>query len=76
MALLVLWQATSALLHYFADDTADDNAVTDFFFGLHFTAGFTIFILAVLRDLWGLINLSRRPLYCDALESPGRTRPS
>ncbi|MFC4350145.1 cytochrome b [Fodinicurvata halophila] len=57
MALLVLWQAVSALLHYFADDTA----VTDFFFGAHTTIGFLILVFAVLRGFWGLANLARRP---------------
>lgn len=64
MALLVLWQAVSALLHYFADDTA----VTDFFFGTHTTNGFLIFVLAVLRGLWGLANLSRRPVHSTPID--------
>lgn len=64
MALLVLWQAVSALFHYFADDTA----VTDFFFGAHTTIGFLIFVLVVLRGVWGLANLSRRPAYNSSLD--------
>jgi cytochrome b561 len=57
MALLLLWQFISALLHYVYDDTP----ITDFFFGWHFTNGVLILALALLRGAWGLINLSRRP---------------
>ncbi|WP_353219715.1 cytochrome b [Salinisphaera sp. S4-8] len=64
MALLLVWQVISAALHYFFDDTP----ITDFFFSLHFSNGLLILILAVLRGLWGLINLSRRPAHTGALE--------
>ena len=64
MALLIVWQATSAILHYFLDDTA----ITDFFFGYHFSNGVLILILAVLRGVWGLINLSRRPAHDGGLQ--------
>jgi cytochrome b561 len=63
MALLIVWQATSALLHYFFDETA----ITDFFFGTHFSNGVLILVLAVLRGVWGLINLARRPAHDGAL---------
>lgn len=64
MALLLLWQAISALLHYFADDTP----IADFFFQYHFTNGFTILVLAVFRGAWGLLNLSRRPVHNHGIE--------
>jgi len=64
MALLLLWQITSAALHYLLDDTA----ITDFFFGFHFSNGVLILTLAVLRGLWGLINLSRRPAHEGSLQ--------
>lgn len=57
MALLLLWQLTSAALHYFLDDTP----IADFFFAWHFSNGVLLLALAMLRGLWGLINLSRRP---------------
>ncbi|MES1933509.1 putative cytochrome b561 [Salinisphaera shabanensis T35B1] len=64
MALLIVWQVTSAALHYFFDDTP----VTDFFFGYHFSNGVLILILAVLRGIWGLLNLSRRPSHAGGLQ--------
>ena len=63
MFLLLLWQITSAVLHYALDDTA----ITDFFFGFHFSNGVLILVLAVLRGAWGLLNLSRRPSHAGAL---------
>jgi len=57
MALLIVWQVTSALLRVFAEDTA----IESFFWSTHYTVGFTILWLAVLRGAWGLANFSRRP---------------
>jgi len=57
MALLLLWQIVSAALHYLWDETP----ITEFFFGYHYSNGVLILSLAVLRGIWGLINLSRRP---------------
>ncbi len=64
MALLLLWQIVSAALHY----TLDDTAITDFFFGFHFSNGVLILALAILRGLWGLLNLSRRPSHDGGLQ--------
>ncbi|MES1923993.1 cytochrome b [Salinisphaera sp. T31B1] len=63
MALLLLWQIISAALHYALDDTP----IADFFFGFHFSNGVLILALAILRGLWGLINLSRRPAHDGAV---------
>ncbi len=57
MALLFLWQFTSALLHLLARDTP----IEDFFWGTHLSVGFTLWCLVLLRGAWGLANLSRRP---------------
>lgn len=59
MALLIVWQFTSALLRVFAEDTA----IEAFFWSTHYTVGFTIWWLAILRGAWGLANLSRRPAH-------------
>lgn len=57
MAALLLWQFCSAFSHFFLEDTA----VESFFWGGHYLVGFSIFVLALLRGAWGLLNLSRRP---------------
>ncbi|MEX7407388.1 cytochrome b, partial [Pseudomonas aeruginosa] len=38
-----------------------DTALTRFVGGSHFTLGFTLFVLVLLRGAWGLMNLGRRP---------------
>ena len=57
MVLLLAWQFTSALLRVFSEDTP----IEGFFWSTHYAVGFTLFLLAILRGLWGLANLSRRP---------------
>ncbi|MCJ2015137.1 cytochrome b [Methylobacterium sp. J-076] len=57
MAALFAWQFTGALLYVGIGDTA----LTRFVGGSHFTLGFTLFVLVLLRGIWGLANLSRRP---------------
>lgn len=57
MAAFILWQFVSVLLRLVAEDTA----IEGFFWGTHFSVGFTIFVLAILRGAWGLSNLSNRP---------------
>lgn len=57
MAVLFLWQFASALLRIFAKDTA----IYNFFWAAHFQLGFALLVLVLLRGLWGLINLGRRP---------------
>lgn len=59
MAMLFVWQFASALLRVFARDTP----LTGFFWSTHYSVGFTICVLALLRGAWGLINLERRPSY-------------
>lgn len=57
MAALFAWQFTGALLYVAIGDTA----VTRFVGGSHFTLGFTLFCLVLLRGIWGLANIGRRP---------------
>ena len=57
MALLLVWQFLSAGAHALLSDTA----VEEFFWGTHKPLGFLLFVLIILRALWALINLSRRP---------------
>jgi cytochrome b561 len=57
MAALFAWQFAGALLYVAIGDTA----LTRFVGGSHFTLGFTLFVLVLLRGLWGLANVARRP---------------
>ena len=57
MAALFIWQFAGALLYV----GTGDNAVTRFVGGSHFTMGFTLFVLVLLRGAWGLANLTKRP---------------
>jgi cytochrome b561 len=57
MAALFTWQFAGALLYV----ATGDNAVTRLVGGSHFTLGFTLFVLVLLRGAWGLANLARRP---------------
>ena len=64
MALLLLYQLFSASIHYLADDTR----LEEIFFPWHFSNGVLILCLALLRGVWGLINLSRRPAHDSRIE--------
>jgi cytochrome b561 len=57
MAAMFAWQFTGALLYVSIGDTA----LTRFVGGSHFTLGFTLFVLVLLRGAWGLANLRWRP---------------
>lgn len=57
MALLLLWQFLSAGAHLLLEDTA----VEKFLWATHKPLGALLFLLAIIRGLWGLGNLSRRP---------------
>ncbi|MBJ3776149.1 cytochrome b [Acuticoccus mangrovi] len=57
MALVIAWQFTSAVLRVVASDTP----VEEFFWSTHYSVGFTILLLVLVRGLWGLANLARRP---------------
>lgn len=57
MAALFAWQFAGALLYV----TLGDTALTRIVGGSHFTLGFTLFVLVLLRGAWGLANLPRRP---------------
>lgn len=64
MAALLLWQLISAALHV----VDDEAAVTEFFFGFHFTNGVLLLCLAVLRGAWGLVNIPRRPAHAAVID--------
>ena len=57
MAALFAWQFAGALLYVGLGDTALTRLVG----ASHFTMGFTLFVLVLLRGTWGLTNLRRRP---------------
>lgn len=57
MAALFAWHFAGALLFVGIGDTA----LTRFVGASHFTVGFTLFVLVLLRGAWGLANLRRRP---------------
>ncbi|WP_408903044.1 hypothetical protein [Methylobacterium radiotolerans] len=57
MAALFAWQFAGALPYV----GTGENVLTRFVGGSHFTLGFILFVLVVLRWAWGLANLARRP---------------
>ena len=57
MALLILWQFFSAIAHYFFEDTA----IESFFWPSHKPLGVVLLVMIILRLLWALTNLSKRP---------------
>lgn len=57
MAVLFLWQFISAILRILVKDSAPYS----FFWSAHYTIGFSLLILVLLRGVWGLLNFSRRP---------------
>ena len=56
MAALFAWQFAGALLYV----TIGDTTLTRLVGGSHFTLGFTLFVLVLLRAAWGLANRRRR----------------
>jgi len=57
MALLFLWQFLSAILRV----VARDSAIFTFFWSAHQQLGFALLVLVLLRGVWGLLNMRRRP---------------
>lgn len=57
MAGLFAWQFTSAALRVFAEDTP----IEGFLWSTHYSVGFTLWLLVLVRGAWGLANLRRRP---------------
>lgn len=57
MALLFLWQFTGAALRVVADDTA----IEGLFWRTHYSVGFTLWLLVLMRGAWGLSNMRNRP---------------
>ncbi|MCX2698401.1 MULTISPECIES: cytochrome b [Ochrobactrum] len=57
MVVLFVWQFITTILRFFAKDTAIYNLI----WPTHFQVGFALFLLVLIRGVWGLLNLSRRP---------------
>lgn len=57
MAVLLVWQFTSAAARQFFPDTS----IEDFFWASHTSLGLLLLILVVVRGAWALANLGRRP---------------
>ncbi|MEO8748268.1 MAG: cytochrome b [Rhodanobacter sp.] len=57
IAILLLWQFSSAGAHFFLKGTS----IEKFLWTTHKPLGFVLFVLILLRVAWALANLSRRP---------------
>lgn len=57
MAALFAWQFAGAILRV----VAEDSAIARLFWSTHFTLGFTLGLLVLIRGVWGLLNLRKRP---------------
>lgn len=64
MALLFLAQFASAAAHW---ALPRENALRETLWSYHVDLGITLFVLVLLRGIWGLINLQRRPAHSGAL---------
>ncbi|AHG62267.1 cytochrome b [Advenella mimigardefordensis] len=69
MALGFVWMFFTAALHYFADETP----ITDALWPTHPVMGFTVFCLAILRVVWAVVNMSRRPPSLSLLSGLGHS---
>ncbi len=63
MAMLFVWQFASALFRLLARGSAADQ----FFWSTHASVGFTLWVLALLRGLWGMVGLRNRPAHDGSL---------
>lgn len=59
MAILFVWQFTSVILRVAAKDTA----IGGFFWSTHYSVGFTLWLLVLVRIVWAIVNRNRRPRY-------------
>jgi len=59
MAVLFAMQFLSAAAHW---ALPRENAIRDTLWSYHTNLGATLFMLVLLRGIWGLINLKRRPV--------------
>ncbi|GLS46811.1 cytochrome b [Methylobacterium brachythecii] len=63
MAAFFGWQFAGAVLFV----SIGDKAITRLVGGSHSTMGFVLFVLVLLRGVWGLMNLKRRPAHAGRL---------
>lgn len=59
MAPLFAWMLISALFRV----SGSEAALARFFWSTHYSVGFCILLLVLVRALWGLLNLGSRPAY-------------
>ena len=64
MAVLFAAQFVSAAAHW---ALPRENALRDTLFSYHANLGTTLFLLVLLRGIWGLINIKRRPPHAGTL---------
>jgi len=57
MAILFVWQFTSTILRFFVKDVP----IYNFIWPTHSQVGFALLLLVLVRGVWGLLNLSKRP---------------
>lgn len=63
MAALFIWMFASAAMRRFEVE----NAFADLLWSYHFSIGFTIFLLALARVVWTLVNMRNRPAHAGIL---------
>ncbi len=69
MALLFLAQFASALAHWGLER---GSALRDALWSYHTDLGFTLFVLVLLRGVWGLANMANRPAHGGPLGQAAR----
>lgn len=57
MAILFFWQFTSAILRV----VSDQSVIYKFFWPSHSQLGFALLVLVLLRAVWWVLNIDRRP---------------
>lgn len=57
MAVLFVWQFASAILRFFVKDVP----IYNFIWPTHSQVGFSLLLLVLVRGVWGLLNISKRP---------------
>ncbi|MCL7999610.1 cytochrome b [Brucella sp. 21LCYQ03] len=57
MAVLFVWQFISTILRFFVKDVP----VYNFIWPTHSQVGFALLLLVLVRGVWGLLNISKRP---------------
>ena len=69
MALALLWQCATVVTRV----VMEDSPLDEFLWATHKPLGFLLMVLIVLRVIWALMNLSRRPASINLLAKYGHT---